>query len=110
MADEAWAPIERYVRGPLAQAWVDKVASLARDFAERAALHDREGSLPTENVAALRAVGYPSLTVPATAGGAGAGLYDLCLLQEILATGDGATALGVGWHLSLMLGLAASGA
>src|SRR5207237_9773580 len=74
-------------------------SDLAQRFAERAAQHDAAGSFPYENYDDLRAVGYPSLTVPATAGGWGAGLLDAVLAQETLAAGDGSTALAVAMHV-----------
>ncbi len=105
-------PLQRYTRtaGALAQGWARRLEALAPALADGAEARDREGRLPRENVRLLAAEGYPALTVPTQAGGAGAGLRDMCLLQEILAMADGPTALGLGWHLSLMLGVRASGA
>lgn len=78
----------------------DRLAAL---FAERAALHDREGSFPFENFEDLREAGYLALTVPQTFGGEEASLYEMLLAQERLAKGDGSTALAVGWHVSQVL-------
>ncbi|MGY2052599.1 acyl-CoA dehydrogenase family protein [Methylobacterium sp. JK268] len=66
---------------------------LAADFAARAERHDREGSFPHENVAALRAAGFLGLTVPRHRGGGGAGLGQASRLIGTLAAGDAATAL-----------------
>ena len=44
---------------------------LAADFATRSAVHDRDGSHPTENYDRLRAGGFLALTVPQAYGGAG---------------------------------------
>ena len=74
-------------------------AECAARFGARAAAHDRDGSFPHENIAELRASGYLALTVPRERGGGGGGVFALVLAQERLARGDGATALGVGWHL-----------
>ena len=42
---------------------------LAKDFASRAAEHDRDGSAPEENYAALREAGFLGLAVPEEFGG-----------------------------------------
>lgn len=76
---------------------------LAAGFAERAAVHDEEGSFPFDNFAELRKAGYLKLTVPQEYGGDGASLYETLLAQERLGRGDGSTALAVGWHIGLML-------
>jgi alkylation response protein AidB-like acyl-CoA dehydrogenase len=78
---------------------------LAAKFAERAPIHDRDGSFPFENFADLRDAGYLKLTVPQEYGGDGATLHELVLGQERLARGDGSTALAVGWHVGIMLQL-----
>lgn len=103
-------PLARYVRGELAETWAGRLSALSAGLSAGAEARDREARLPAENVRLLQAQGYPALTVPRALGGQGAGLRDLCLLQEILAMADGPTALGLGWHLSLMLGVRESGA
>ncbi|MCL6596673.1 MAG: acyl-CoA/acyl-ACP dehydrogenase [Firmicutes bacterium] len=103
-------PLMAYARGRVAEAWAERMAAMAAAFAPRAEVHDRDGTVAAESLADLRAAGYPGLTAPREEGGEGAGLADLCLLQAILATGDAPTALGLGWHLSLLLGLRATGA
>lgn len=76
--------------------------ALASRFAEHAAQYDRDNTFPQENYDDIRESGYHLLTVPEEFGGKGAGLHDLCLGQEALAVGDGATSLGIGMHLSLL--------
>lgn len=71
---------------------------LAPLYAARAAQHDREGSFPFENFADLRQARLPALNVPITHGGMGASLFDTCRILEILAAGDGSTALGYSMH------------
>jgi alkylation response protein AidB-like acyl-CoA dehydrogenase len=78
--------------------WVERADELAGVFAATAARHDREGSFPSEHVAAARAGGWPALAVPAGLGGVGASLHDVCLLQERLGRGDCSSALGLGMH------------
>ncbi|MFL5807467.1 MAG: acyl-CoA dehydrogenase family protein [Roseiflexaceae bacterium] len=66
---------------------------LAARFAERAAVHDRDGSFPFENYADLHASGYLRLAIPREYGGEAADAFTMVLAQEHLARGDGATAL-----------------
>jgi alkylation response protein AidB-like acyl-CoA dehydrogenase len=68
-------------------------ASLAADFATRAAAHDRDGSVPRENFAALHQAGLLGLTVPQAFGGRGGGLRDCVAVIGTIAQGDPATAL-----------------
>ncbi|KXZ22946.1 acyl-CoA/acyl-ACP dehydrogenase [Bacillus nakamurai] len=81
---------------------MEKIGLLADDFQETAAHDDEQGRFPAEKIQALRDAGYTALTVPASHGGAGMSVYDMVLLQERLAQGDAAVALGIGWHLSVM--------
>ncbi|RLQ01279.1 acyl-CoA dehydrogenase family protein [Geobacillus stearothermophilus] len=78
---------------------------LAEQFAARAAHYDERAEFPFANFALLKEAGFLSLTVPAEYGGGGASLYELVLVQETLAQGDGATALSLGWHLSIVMRL-----
>ena len=82
--------------------WVEMAAQHADDFASRAAQHDRENSFPFENFAAMQASGYTNMAIPEELGGGGASLLDICMAQERLARGDGATALAVNMHLGLL--------
>jgi alkylation response protein AidB-like acyl-CoA dehydrogenase len=75
---------------------------LAPGFAERAPIHDREGSFPYENFAEIRAAGLPALVVPEAYGGWGAGLLDTVMTMEALAQGDGSTALSLTMHMQTM--------
>jgi alkylation response protein AidB-like acyl-CoA dehydrogenase len=74
-------------------------AAHAADFQTRVAQHDRENSFPFENVAAMRASGYTTMTAPAELGGGGASVLDVVLAQERLARGDGPTAVAINMHL-----------
>jgi len=75
---------------------------LSHTFAERAARHDAEGSFPYENYDDMRAAGYPKLSVPMEYGGWGANLLDCVKAQEILAMGDGSTALAIAMHVHVI--------
>jgi alkylation response protein AidB-like acyl-CoA dehydrogenase len=79
---------------------------LARMFAQRADAHDRDGSFPHENVAAIREAGLHLWPVPKALGGQGASLLDVVKLLETLGTGDASTALGMAMHLHVVGGLA----
>ena len=79
--------------------WVSRAASLAERFAERAPRHDREGSFPHENFAELREAGFLRLTVPRSHGGYELPLSQFVHVQEVLAAGDGSTALALNMHL-----------
>lgn len=101
----AAATTDPYVRNEREAEIALRSERLARIFAERAPLHDRDGSFPFDNFADLREAGYMKLTVPREYGGDEASLYELVLAQDYLARGDGSTALAVGWHVGLMLQL-----
>lgn len=81
--------------------WPARARALAPRFAERAALHDREGSFPFENFADLREAGFFALTVPRDRGGYEASLTTYLRVQEELAHGDGSTALAFMMHAKL---------
>ena len=69
---------------PREQQFIDLAASLADDFAQRAAQHDEEGSFPYENYARLKESGYTIMTIPEELGGGGASLLERIKAQERL--------------------------
>ncbi|SFM16860.1 acyl-CoA dehydrogenase family protein [Methylobacterium pseudosasicola] len=71
----------------------DIVRSLAETFAGRAAGHDRAGTFPHDNIAALREAGLLALTVPRRLGGGGAGLARAAEVVRTIGAGCPATAL-----------------
>jgi alkylation response protein AidB-like acyl-CoA dehydrogenase len=85
---------------------LEMTSKLANQFAEGAEQIDREGKFPYENFKLLKEAGYLALTIPKCYGGEEISLYELVVLQERLAHGDAATALAVGWHLSVVMELA----
>ncbi|MGO4107000.1 acyl-CoA dehydrogenase family protein [Paenibacillus sp. YAF4_2] len=97
--------VDQYIRSEEQRTRVTEIDKLAACFAERASTHDREGSFPFDNFADLREAGYLKLTVPKAFGGDEISLYDLVMLQERLAYGDGSTALAVGWHMGQIIHL-----
>lgn len=95
--------IDQFIRTNEEMKRAQIVEKLAARFAERAAVHDREGTFPFENFADLREAGYLKLTVPKAFGGDEISLYEMVAVQERLAYGDGSTALAVGWHLGQVM-------
>ena len=85
---------------------IDLMKKLSSTFSERAAEIDTTGSFPFDNIEELVRTGYTGLIVPAEYGGIDITLLELVQLQEEIAQGDGATALGIGWHMSVMKNLA----
>ena len=81
------------------QKWYDLAGQHADVFAERAAEYDREGKFPFENYDDMKASGYTAMPIPTEMGGGGASLLDVCIAQNRLAQGCGATALAVNMHL-----------
>jgi alkylation response protein AidB-like acyl-CoA dehydrogenase len=76
----------------------ERVEALAKDFATRAAAHDRDASFPFENFTALHEAGLLSLTIPRELGGQGLGLESICRVIEGIARGDASTALVLTMH------------
>ncbi len=89
------------MRNPEKQTALELAQTLAADFATRAAEADRQGELPAEDVAALKASGYLSLSVPQAYGGQGLSLRDCVAAQVALAQGSTSTALVAGMPLHL---------
>ncbi|WP_440896208.1 acyl-CoA dehydrogenase family protein [Amphibacillus sp. Q70] len=79
---------------------------LANKAQERVKSAEEMAELPAETVADFRKENFFSITLPKALGGEGLSLYELVLIQERLAAGDGATALSVGWHLGIVKELA----
>jgi alkylation response protein AidB-like acyl-CoA dehydrogenase len=86
---------------PSQRKWYDLAAKHADTFAERAAEYDREGKFPFENYAEMKESGYTAMPVPADCNGGGADLLDICIAQNRLAQGCGATTLAVNMHFGL---------
>lgn len=84
------------------QRFIDLAATLADDFAQRAARYDEEESFPYENYARLKETGYTVLTIPEELGGLGASILERIKAQERLAQGCGATALAINMHLNVI--------
>jgi alkylation response protein AidB-like acyl-CoA dehydrogenase len=80
---------------------------MAADFALRAADHDRDGSYPHENLAALQDAGYLAAPVPRELGGMGVdSIHDILLASSRLARGDPSVTIGVNMHLIPVISMA----
>jgi alkylation response protein AidB-like acyl-CoA dehydrogenase len=82
--------------------WQECARRLAKDFATRAARHDRDASHPVENYQALREAGFYALNIPRELGGEGLTLLGWSLAAEELARGCASTALAFTMHLSVV--------
>ena len=72
----------------------------AKEAAEHADRHDREGTFPTEVFEAMKASGFLTATVPEEFGGLGvASSHDLAVGASRLGHGDGSTAIAANMHL-----------
>lgn len=80
--------------------WKQVCKELAKDFAERAAEHDRERTSPVENYQKLYEAGLFGLTIPKKYGGLGSGFLGYTIAVEELAQGCAATAMSWNMHAS----------
>src|SRR5215469_15339382 len=78
---------------------------LAEDFAARSAMHDHDGSHPTENYDRLRGEGFLELTIGKQWGGTGASFLDHTIAYEALGQGCPSTALAFNMHASVVMPL-----
>ncbi|NOJ38492.1 acyl-CoA/acyl-ACP dehydrogenase [Bradyrhizobium sp. WSM 1791] len=88
-------------REPQRQAEPDHVARaslLAKAFAERTPVYDRDGSFPFANFEDLSEAGLLALTVSAALGGAGAGAAEAARILGIIGKADPSTALVLSMH------------
>jgi len=83
----------------------EALAALTSSFAATADRHDRDGSFPFENIAALKDAGLLALTAPKALGGQGADLPTALAVIRAVARGEPATALVLAmqylFHVSL---------
>jgi len=82
-----------------------KLSEMSEKFSERAKEVDENGSFPFENMKELQQSGYTALTIPKEYGGQELSLYELVRFQEVIAQGDGSTALSIGWHMGVVRNL-----
>ncbi|MQH13807.1 acyl-CoA dehydrogenase, partial [Escherichia coli] len=71
-------------------------------FKAKAEYNDQHSQFPYKNIEWLIKEGYGKLTLPKAYGGEGATIEDMVILQSFLGELDGATALSIGWHVSVV--------
>src|SRR5829696_7649562 len=93
--------------------FVELAATHAKEAADHAERHDREGTFPVEVFEAMKASGFLASTVPEEFGGGGlASGHDVAAGLARLGAGDGSTAIAANMHLvfGLIAGRALRGA
>lgn len=83
----------------------ERANKFVQSFKARAPYNDEKALFPVENFRDLKDGGMTALTVPKKYGGEEISLYEFLLVQEVIASGDGATALSLGWHNGTMMQL-----
>ena len=85
---------------------LQKLDTLHTAFRSRESELNVLNSYPLENILALKAMGYTTLTLPTEYGGDAISLYDFVLFQEKLGQLSAPTALAIGWHLGIVKDIA----
>lgn len=80
---------------------IELTEETAKPFKQGSQEHDENGTFPFENFEKLKAIDYPTLTIPKKYGGLGISLYEMLRHQESIAKADGATGLSIGWHMGI---------
>ena len=83
---------------PERAALVERMAALGPRFAERAEVHDRDATFPTQNWADLRDAGLLGLCIPVADGGLGGDFVAYALVSEELGRHCATTALTFNMH------------
>ncbi len=90
--------LKLFIKSEHQQLWIDKLYKREALFRSKSAEIDRFSTFPKENFEELIRIGYNCATLPQSYGGHGLKVYDMVLLQEILASFDSNTALSIGWN------------
>ncbi len=90
------------IQSEIQKEWVAKLEAHREQLEKNAHRNDIESRFPYENVQWLVDEGYSQLTLPVAYGGRGATLEDMTVIQTVLGSIDGATALSIGWHVGLI--------
>lgn len=90
------------IHSDIQHTWVEKLERQRHLFESHAESNDQNARFPYENIQWLVDSGYTKLTLPKSFGGEGATVEDMVVLQSLLGSMDGATALSIGWHISLV--------
>lgn len=84
------------------QTWIKKLEAMRSQIESTARDNDESGTFPTNHIQTLVDSGYTTLPIPESLGGSSLSIADLVLLQETLGSMDGATALSISWHQSVV--------
>ncbi|UEX90543.1 acyl-CoA dehydrogenase family protein [Staphylococcus ratti] len=90
------------IQSDIQREWVKKLESQREMFESCAHQNDQTATFPYKNIQWLIDSGYTQLTLPKAYGGGGATIEDMVILQTVLGSIDGATALSIGWHMGLI--------
>lgn len=90
------------IQSDIQREWIERLEAQRETFEAFAHKNDQNASFPHENIQWLIDQGYTQLTLPKAYGGHGATIEDMVILQTILGSMDGATALSIGWHMGLV--------
>ena len=82
--------------------WIKNLKQLKIHLNKEQRKEDIDSKFPFDNIKWLVEEGYSVLTLPKSYGGEGATIEDMVVLQSYLGAIDGATALSIGWHLSVV--------
>ncbi|MDC3416206.1 acyl-CoA dehydrogenase family protein [Aquibacillus salsiterrae] len=96
---------EPFVKNERQQRLLDKAARIADKVKARVPESEEKATFPLENLQDLKAENFVSLPLPKEYGGENISLYEMLLMQERLAVGDGSTSLSIGWHMGIMMEL-----
>lgn len=89
---------ELFITTDLQREWMDTLSKLEYQIRSSAEETDRLAEFPKANIRSLVESGYTTLALPKKYGGGGITITDMILMQETIASYDGATGLSIGWH------------
>lgn len=91
-----------FIHTDIQRKWIEKFEQVKGQFRENAEYNDLNSDFPYNNIQWLVDEGYTLLSLPKAYGGEGATIEDMVILQSYLGSLDGATALSIGWHISVV--------
>lgn len=90
------------IHSEIQQKWIKKLENVKEQFQQNADYNDKHAEFPYNNVQWLIDEGYTLISLPKKYGGEGGTIEDMVILQTYLGSIDGATALSIGWHISVV--------
>ncbi|MBN8237008.1 acyl-CoA dehydrogenase family protein [Halobacillus kuroshimensis] len=97
--------IETWIKNERQERLFQKATAIADEAKKHIQETDQQAAFSPQTLQVIKEEGYPSLALPPQDGGEGLSLYELLLLQEKIAEGDGSVALSIGWHMGTMMEL-----